>query len=404
MKLEIFEKSKNTEIALADVEKKLFNLKTLIYQPFSKKKLDVLNALSQKFLRSELAAEYPQIIVLGYWLRPASIKNFINEFEENLQKNCVPAPKGIAFHLPPENVDTMFIYSWAISYLMGNANLVRLPTKLNKLSEWIIGVVTETLDKYDELETNIFCKYSYESGFNNLFSENCDVRVVWGGDKKISKVSELKLKPSANSINFPDRQSLCLIDSKKYENSNEKVKSEVAEKLFNDIFWFDQMGCGSPKAVIFFGVLKNKDDLYKRLVNIVEKKNKIPETSVIISKFVNLNNIAGKGLSSNSRSIKNVLNISEGKINKQIFDYFHGGGSLFHFEIASLDEISPLLSDKTQTISIFGLNEKNEKKLIDLMIKHGGLRVVDIGDALSFDKIWDGVDLFSALSKLIKLK
>ena len=38
------------------------------------------------------------------------------------------------------------------------------------------------------------------------------------------------------------------------------------------------------------------------------------------------------------------------------------------------------------------------------MIKHGGLRVVDIGDALSFDKIWDGVDLFSALSKLIKLK
>ena len=109
-------------------------------------------------------------------------------------------------------------------------------------------------------------------------------------------------------------------------------------------------------------------------------------------------------MSSNSRSIKNVLNISEGKINKQIFDYFHGGGSLFHFEIASLDEITPLLSDKTQTISIFGLDKKNEKKLIDLMIKHGGLRVVDIGDALSFDNIWDGLDLFSALSKLIKVK
>src|SRR5229473_1854189 len=35
-------------------------------------------------------------------------------------------PRGLVFHVPPANVDTIFVYSWALSALAGNRNVVRI--------------------------------------------------------------------------------------------------------------------------------------------------------------------------------------------------------------------------------------------------------------------------------------
>tara|TARA_Y100001970_G_scaffold52859_1_gene66897 strand:- start:19212 stop:20426 length:1215 start_codon:yes stop_codon:yes gene_type:complete len=403
LKLKIFNSKGSNEITKNNLIQGLNELNQQRTAPFSEKRIKILSELSKRFLKSKFGNSHPQIIVLGYWLRPSSIKSFRDEYLDNLPKKCISASKGIAFHLPPQNVDTMFVYSWAISFLMGNINIVRLPTQLNSLSNWIIKEIINILEKNKEIDKNLFCNYPLNSNFNDELSLICNLRIVWGGDKKIEKISNLKLKPSASCINFPDRQSLCLINSNEFEKQNSNKKDEIAEKLFNDIFWFDQMGCGSPKAIIYCGKLKNKSDLYNRLVKVVEKKNKNPDTSTIISKFVNMNEVSGKGISTKSYSINNVLAVSETNINNNIYKHFHGGGSIFHIEIKDLNEIIPLLSDKTQTISSFGLSDLEKDKLLQLMSSHGGLRHVKIGNALSFDKIWDGIDLFSSMSKLIKI-
>tara|TARA_Y100001970_G_scaffold181787_1_gene221222 strand:+ start:4528 stop:5742 length:1215 start_codon:yes stop_codon:yes gene_type:complete len=403
LKLKIFNSKGIFEAKKNNLANELSELSQKKVVPFSEKRIKILSELSKRFLKSKFGNSHPQIIVLGYWLRPSSIKSFRDEYLENLPKNCIPSAKGIAFHLPPQNVDTMFVYSWAISFLMGNINVVRLPTELNSLSDWIIREIIKVLEENQEANKNLFCNYPLNSNSNSELSSICDLRIVWGGNKKIETISNLKLKPSASCINFPDRQSLCLINSNEFESQDSDKKNEIAEKLFNDIFWFDQMGCGSPKAIIYYGKPKDKLDLYNRLVNIVQKKKKSPDTSTVISKFVNLNEVSGKGISTKSYSINNILNVSEVNIDNSIYDYFHGGGSIFHIEIEDLDEIIPLLSDKTQTISSFGFNSSDKDKLLNLMSTYGGLRLVNIGNALSFDKIWDGIDLFGSMSKLIKV-
>ena len=164
------------------------------------------------------------------------------------------------------------------------------------------------------------------------------------------------------------------------------------------------MGCSSPKAIVFLGKINKKIDFYNRLVEVAEIKEKLPQSSTVISKFVNANEISGKGISKNSYSIKNILDISETNLSKDVFEYFHGGGSIFHFEIKNLDQISALLSDKTQTLTYFGLREEDKKKIVEIMSQYGGFRLVNIGDALSFDTVWDGIDIFSGMSKLIKVE
>jgi hypothetical protein len=383
------------------------DIKTISFykeKPFSDHRLEIISKLSKKFLKSELGSEYPQIVVLGFWLRSASVKSFISDFLSNTPNQCMPFPKGMAFHLPPQNVDTMFVYSWAISFLVGNANIVRLPSQLNPLSEWIIKEIVNILEDNNEGNKNFFCNYPLDSQFSDSLSLACDVRIIWGGDQKIKNISKAPLKPTASNINFPDRQSFCIIDSLSYEASDENTKQSIAEKLFNDIFWFDQMGCSSPKAIVFLGKINKKIDFYNRLVEVAEIKEKLPQSSTVISKFVNANEISGKGISKNSYSIKNILDISETNLSKDVFEYFHGGGSIFHFEIKNLDQISALLSDKTQTLTYFGLREEDKKKIVEIMSQYGGFRLVNIGDALSFDTVWDGIDIFSGMSKLIKVE
>ena len=210
-------------------------------EPFTQERIKILNNLSKKFFHSPLASEFPQIVVLGFWLRNSSIKKYTNDFISKTPDHCVPYAKGLAFHLPPQNVDTMFVYSWAISFLMGNSNIVRLPSKLNSLSEWIIIKIVEVLKKANEHNRNLFCSYPIDSIFTNRLSLICDLRIIWGGDEKIDSVSKSPLKPTGSNINFPDRQSLCIIDSEVYESSDDATKQTLAENLYNDIFWFDQM-------------------------------------------------------------------------------------------------------------------------------------------------------------------
>ncbi|MFC6804089.1 acyl-CoA reductase [Deinococcus caeni] len=38
-------------------------------------------------------------------------------------------PRGLVFHVPPANVDTIFIYSWLMSVLAGNRNVIRLSSR-----------------------------------------------------------------------------------------------------------------------------------------------------------------------------------------------------------------------------------------------------------------------------------
>src|ERR1700752_602899 len=81
--------------------------------PFAAETLEFLAAVSKALTRHPQVRLYPQIISLGYWLRPAALQKIRTDAAALFDApGQVRAPRGLAFHLPPANVDTLFVYSW----------------------------------------------------------------------------------------------------------------------------------------------------------------------------------------------------------------------------------------------------------------------------------------------------
>ncbi len=62
-------------------------------------------------------------------------------------------PRGTVFHIPPANVDTIFMYSWVLSMLMGNRNIVRLSRRSTPQVELIIKTFNRVLESHKDVAT-----------------------------------------------------------------------------------------------------------------------------------------------------------------------------------------------------------------------------------------------------------
>ena len=76
--------------------------------PFDDEVLEFLDLLSKELLKLK---EFNELVALGFWLRKSNIekmkKNFFKKYENN-----IVLPRGVAFHIAPSNVDTIFVYSF----------------------------------------------------------------------------------------------------------------------------------------------------------------------------------------------------------------------------------------------------------------------------------------------------
>jgi hypothetical protein len=54
-------------------------------------------------------------------------------------------PRGTVFHLAPSNVDTIFVYSWMLSLLTGNQNIIRLSSKEQPQTKELLAILLDVL-------------------------------------------------------------------------------------------------------------------------------------------------------------------------------------------------------------------------------------------------------------------
>src|ERR1700734_2938498 len=69
-----------------------------------------------------------------------------------------PTPFSARTGLPPQKVETVFLYSWALSYLAGNANIVRLPQAISTRMRAIVDLFLERLEAAGD-ESQLFVHY-----------------------------------------------------------------------------------------------------------------------------------------------------------------------------------------------------------------------------------------------------
>lgn len=367
--------------------------------------LTLLGAISTRILEDPQLRRVPQYVALGYWLRPAALRRLAEELLMSDRAGQMRTPRGLALHLPPTNVDTIFVYSWAMSVLAGNANIVRLPEAMSAEADWLATVIATVVAEYGEGRRHFFCHYSYGGQLEATIAQQSDLRMIWGGDDKVKSVSRVPIRPDGLSIGFPDRKSLAMIDTAAYRDSETDARDALARSFFNDLFWFDQMGCGSPRLLVWIGEPGTlSQDFYQRLEKIIAHKRYAVETGIVMGKRGLAYDFLAEGVTSILQTFGNALYVSRASHPHLVLNRTHGGGFLCDWVANSTTDIAQHVSRVVQTITHFGINSQDLNRLAQSLIGRGGYRLVPIGEALQFDTLWDGVDLYEHMTRRVLLR
>ena len=77
------------------------------------------------------------------------------------------------------------------------------------------------------------------------------------------------------------------------------------------------------------------------------------------------------------------------------------GGFFQEYDIDSLDEISPVVNEKYQTLAYFGFEKSELEKFVCVNRLKGLDRLVPMGQTTAFSLTWDGYNLIDTLSRVV---
>lgn len=381
--------------------------------PFSDEALDFCDAFARS-LRPR-ASGNPALAALAFWARRGRLVEMHNDLPH--PRHAVVTARGLVFHITPSNVDTMFAYSLFISLLAGNANVIRLSASNGADSAVVLDALADTLAR-DEHPTvsagTTILRYGHDDEVTALLSDLCDVRVIWGGDGTIRHVRHIPLPAHATEILFADRESLTAIGAASYAAADEVVRAEIARRLANDLFSFDQMGCASPRRLVWVketsegattaNVWDLQQDLIRRLDGEASARGYQIPTAVAMRKMAAAAGAAADGDAAAVDWRSNALVSVQAAWPLQAPSTFPGGGLLWTSCCPRTVDLVEVVTRSTQTLTVFGIPAADLVNLAELTGHRGIDRIVPIGDALSFDNVWDGYNLLAHLTRVTRIR
>ena len=375
---------------------------------FDERTIHFLNTLSSAVLQTELR-QLPAMVALAYWLRKANIETLRKEKVEitGNKIRLYRQPLGTVFHVCPANVDTIFLYSLAISLLAGNRNVLRISNRVESpaLSR-LFGLMNTVIQQVDFTVFSQYISvisYGHDEEITRYLSLQADARLLWGGDKTVQFFRSLPTHPRCRDLAFPDRLSASIIKAEPLLHLNEKELEEICRLLYNDTYMFDQLGCSSPQVIFFLGereiMMQAENKLYEGLLQqaVLKYKNDVDGLAAM-----KLNKLADDAFAQTIGSSKRDHNLLVFATLSNIQNDLHtcGGGYFYISNIQHLHELRHFFSKKIQTVSYFGLSENEKQQLLQVAAGKGLDRLVPVGQALAFNNYWDGYDLLEQLTQL----
>jgi hypothetical protein len=373
--------------------------------PFDQAVIHMLDDLSRRlftFARSD-----PALAPLAFFMRKGASAQMAENLNLRLPAGTVAVPQGLVFHVPPTNVDTLFLYTLSISLLTGNSNIVRISENSGPGTFRVLDVLFDALDRHPEVANLVtVVQFGRESDALDEFSRACDVRMIWGGDNSISSVRESKLAPASKELTFPDRVSLAAIYGPAWISASDQKKDQLANAFFNDTFWFDQMACSSPQLLVIVSESTEihrqvEADFVSRVSAIAENQYELPEGQAINKMVAAVNAIAVGATNIDWVSNKSVF--VDGMDLQSASAVRPGGGFVSTQEARSLSDVLPHIHRQAQTLTAFGFGSDDLRVLARQLNGRGIDRIVPFGEALDFSSIWDGKDLTMEMVRLIEV-
>lgn len=194
-------------------------------------------AFAAAFLRSTnlehlVARELPHAAALEHFAR-------IDE-----RKSLRVLPRGLASHWVAGNVPLLGLFSWALSALVGNVNVVRLSSRMDDFLTPILRLLARTSAAGAELAADTLVVHfpTEDQESHRAMSAAADVRVGWGGREAVEAIAGLPAKWDCETIILGPRMSLAVVDA-------DLLTDRVLSRLASDIAYFDQQACSSPQWV-----------------------------------------------------------------------------------------------------------------------------------------------------------
>lgn len=373
--------------------------------------INFINQFSKAILKRPEFRAYPELMAMGFWMRKAHILKILDDQLGRIRKE-VRLARGVIFHIAPSNVDSIFIYSWFLSMLMGNINIVRLSSKGGEQIDLILRLLNdlfEASEHEDIARRQILITYGRDDTVTSYLSAHCDMRVIWGGDNTINKIRQMPIPPTAAELSFTDKFSMSLIGASEYMKLDELTKSKLVTSFVNDAFWFGQMACSSPRLILWKGckntIEEAKKSFWARVNDSINTDFKDISSADIVNKLVASQSLAIESEITITSSKNNLINrIQLYSLDDMNTDLHCGAGLFYEYSLESLNEIMPVASRKIQTIGYFGVKEETIRQFLIDCMPRGVDRFVPIGRALDFSPTWDGHNFFHEFTRIIDIR
>ena len=381
------------------------------WQPFDERVVNFIGRLSQKILVSPKVREFPELAALGHWFRKARLLDMAQNSRTPVRGRA-QIGRGLAFHLAPSNVDSVFMYSWLISLLAGNTNLVRVSQKGGPQQDFLTGLlreVAQSSEHADVADRFVLLTYPHDDHITAQISEACMVRVIWGGDATVRTIRAIPLRPMATELCFADRFSAAALSAVAVITADNAKFRELIQGFYNDTYWFAQQACSSPRMVAWVGTEPDVDAAKSRfwpaLTKEVEARGAENAPAMVMARLGAAFEYAAYGLAGLSNDAHVVdfpakLELTTSSLEK-IREIHCGNGLFVQMRVNFLSELGSKFTDKEQTLAVYGFEEQDYLALISTLQPRALDRMVPVGTALAFDPVWDGQELVTSFTRLI---
>lgn len=371
--------------------------------------VDFLTAFARRLLKPSMARRFPELASLGFFLRRGEIERALATVATG--EGVLRFPRGLVFHVPPANVDTIFVYSWALSALAGNPNVVRISERSAGAAEAVLEALNDTLAESDPIiaATQRMVTYGRDDAVTAALSAACELRVIWGGDASVAAIRRHPLAPNARDLTFPDRSSFTVLSGPGWLELDEDARELAVNGFYNDSYWFDQAACASPRTVFWVGAREPVDqaraDFHRRLEALVVRKHPDVDASMAVEKRVATYGLAAQGAATGIRfaagdAVATVDLASADTLPR----HWLGAGTFPEARLDSLGELAARVVRRDQTLTHAGFGREELLAFAESLGGRGIDRVVPVGQALDFAAVWDGHDLLREFTRLLTLR